>query len=228
MPTAYSTGPALLPTCLLFAVRCEGPAIHHLRRVPELRPSSKHPYCGCWAADYGPQGLEVLQLHYDFKGRAAQLHATKVVGDECVPSGQCSWRCAAAPMAVPWQAAEQDLVQQQEERWLEEREWWDDELDAVDEEDGGSSSSNGLSPAAASAEVLGGLAGVASGSGGSRGPPRVLAIHEGSGQVAGPGFTNPEWISGRLLVFADGALSFVWGEGLNQITEMRRLSMPRR
>lgn len=41
------------------AARPEGPAIYHLKRVPELRPTAKHPYCGCWAADYGPQGLEV-------------------------------------------------------------------------------------------------------------------------------------------------------------------------
>ena len=60
----------------------------------------------------------------------------------------------------------------------------------------------------------------------TKAPPRVVAIHKGEGQVAGPGFASPEWVSGRLLALADGGLSFVWGEGLGMVTEMRRLRLP--
>ncbi|KAL4458168.1 hypothetical protein ABPG75_013033 [Micractinium tetrahymenae] len=202
--------------------RPEGPAIYHLKRVPELRPSGKHPYCDCWAADYGPQGLEILQLRYDFKGKAAQLRADKVVGDDLVPAGQCSWWAAAAPIPLPWPAEEQEVVQQQEERWLQQREWWDGAEEEEDEEEG-----DGADEAYVGEEA-GGVAGEAAAADGSaaKAPPRVVAIHRGEGQVAGPGFASPEWVAGRLLAFADGSLSFVWGEGLDMVTEMRRLRLP--
>lgn len=165
-------------------------------------------------------------LAYDFKGRAAQLVATKVTGDELVPAGQVSWRAAAAALPTPWAAAEQELVQQHEERWLQEREWWEDEEEDDGEED--EDEDDGVSASAADSLLLCGGGGAhplaaAAGEAGARGPPRVVAIHEGSGQVAGPGFAHPEWVQGCLLVFATGGLAFVWGEGLNQVTEMRRL-----
>ena len=189
--------------------------MHHLKRLPPAAPpSSKHQHSGLRAADYGPQGLEVLQLHYDFKGKAASLHATKVTGDDCVPAGQCSWQAAAAPLPVPWPEVVQTLVQQQEERWLAEREWW--QGDSSGDDGSGSNSS----PAAAAAAARG--SGGGHGSAGKR-APQVVAVHEGSGRVAGPGFSNPQWVAGRLLAFADGNLSFVWLEGLGQVTEMRRL-----
>lgn len=176
--------------------------MHHLKRVPPAAPpSGKHPHSGLWAADYGAQGLEVLQLHYDFKGKAASLHATKVTGDECVPAGQCTWQAAAAPLPAPWPEAVQTLVQQQEERWLAEREWLEDGSSGDDDD------------------------GNAGGGGSSKRAPQVVAVHEASGRVAGPGFSNPQWVPGRLLAYADGNLSFVWLEGVGQVAEMRRLRL---
>ncbi|KAL4435020.1 hypothetical protein ABPG77_003845 [Micractinium sp. CCAP 211/92] len=198
--------------------RPEGPAIYHLKRVPELCPSSKHPYRGCWAADYGPQGLEVLQLTYDFKGKTAQLRADKLVGDDLVPAGQCSWRAAAAPIPLPWPAEEQELVQQHEQRWLQEREWLEGLTDEEEE------SEEAEAVVGARADV--GSPDATGGQPAGKAPPRVVAIHKGEGQVAGPGFASPEWVSGRLLALADGSLSFVWGEGLGTVTEMRRLRLP--
>lgn len=71
------------------AARPEGPAIYHLKRVPELCPSSKHPYRGCWAADYGPQGLEV-------RGR-------------CGPAA-AGWAAQGAPLGVHATAARRPSV----------------------------------------------------------------------------------------------------------------------
>lgn len=180
----------------------------------------------------------MLQLRYDFKGRAAQLQAWKVTGDECVPAGQCSWRAKAAPLRHPLPPEDAELVAQQEERWLAQWEWL---LDAEDSDSDGDGSTRGTAPGAPPSPATAKLprsrstGSAASGGGGDprppgspRGPPRVVAVHEGSGQVAGPGFQHPEWVAGRLLVFEDGSLSFVWQEGLNQVTEMRRLRLPRR
>lgn len=129
---------------------------------------------------------------------------------------------------------------QQEERWLQQWEWL---LDADDSDGSDVSSiaglaSGGLAPSPAgpgqarisrssSAGGVGGGDGGEQGAAPPRTPPRVVAVHEGSGQVAGPGYHNPEWVDGRLLVFADGSLTFVWGEGLEQVTEMRRLKLKR-
>ena len=55
----------------------------HLRRVPAPAPTVRHPHCGLWAGDFGPEsGMQVLSLAYDFSGRAAALLAVKVTGDE--------------------------------------------------------------------------------------------------------------------------------------------------
>lgn len=145
---------------------------------------------------------------------------SQVVGDELVPAGQCSWRAAAAPIPLPWPAEEQELVQQQEELWLQEREWLEDveeEEDAT--EDGGGEEAVAGAGSAATADAEGREPA-------AKAPPRVVAIHKGEGQVAGPGFDSPEWVSGRLLAFADGALAFVWRDGFDTVTEMRRLRLP--
>lgn len=39
---------------------------------------------------------------------------------------------------------------------------------------------------------------------------RVLAVHRGQGQIANRGFKNPSWVEGRLWVYADGSLGFVY------------------
>ena len=140
------------------------------------------------------------------------------MGDDCVPAGQLSWQCAAAALPAPWPSAEQQLVQLQEEQWLDEQEWWQEEDDdgeaAATEEGSGSRGRSG------------------------GGPPQVVAIHEGSGQQASPGFRDPHFVAGRLLVYADGSLRFAWGlpvvgddggvggEADPIVTEMRRLRLP--
>jgi hypothetical protein len=163
--------------------------VFHLKQVPQLsQPTPKHPLAGLWLADYELQGLEFLVLHYDFRGKAAaRLCATKITGDESLAAGQCSWHCTAAALPTPWNSDDHRLVQQHEERWLQERQWWDA---------GGDAEGNGS----------GGMA-----SPGTR-PPRVVAIHPGSGQQA-PGIQLAEWSAGRLLVCDDGRLCFVWLAG---------------
>ena len=180
-------------------------------------PSSRLGLVGLWVADFGHNlGLEVLQLQYDFSGRAAQLQAVKVTGDECVPAGQVSWHCAAAALPIPWCAADQQLV-----RWLQEREWWEEEEE--EEEEGFSGSASGSASLASTAAAAAGVPAAGVGQA-SRRPNSVVAIHKGSGQVAGPGFVQPEWVAGRLLVFQDGRLCFAW-EGLEHVTDMRRLRL---
>jgi hypothetical protein len=167
---------------------------------------------GLWAADYGPLGLQLLCLRYDFRGRAAQLRATKLTGDECVPAGNVSWHCAAASLPMPWGLADQELVEEQEARWAAEVAWREDgeeEGEGQDEEE--RLDGDGGSGAAAVRQQP------------RRRPPRVVAIHEGSGQVAAPAFQH--WVSGRLLVFADGGLCFCWGEGVELVADMRRLRL---
>lgn len=117
------------------------------------------------------------------------------------------------------------LVQQHEERWLRERDWWDDvgNAGAADEDGGGDVLLAAASEEGADADSA---ASTAARQAATKAPPRVVAIHKGEGQVAGPGFASPEWVSGRLLALADGGLSFVWGEGLGMVTEMRRLRLP--
>lgn len=183
----------------------------HLRRVDEPpQPSARHPLAGLWAADYGPLGVQLLCLRYDFRGRAAQLHATKLTGDECVPAGNVSWQCAAAALPAPWGAPDQELVEEQERRWAVEVEVWEREGELEEEMDEERRMGDGGSIAA-------------SGRPQRRRPPRVVAIHEGSGQVAAPAFQH--WVSGRLLVFADGGLCFCWGEGVELVADMRRLRL---
>ena len=214
-PSTVSELPPVPPTLHAWyhaAARPEGPTVYHLKRLPQLPvPSAKHPHSGLWVADYGPQGLELLQLEYDFRGRAAQLRGVKVTGDEFIPAGQCSWHCAAAALPIPWGADDQQLVEQQEERWLAEREWWTE-----DDSDGSSDGSSAdLTPRLQGPGPL------------AAGIPRVIAIHKGSGQVARPGFELPEWVEGKLLVSSDGRLSFCWLENLEHVTDMRRLRMRR-
>lgn len=151
-----------------------------------------------------------------------------------MPSGQISWRARAAPLKPPLAAVDATLVALQEERWLQQWEWL---LDAEDSDGSDGSSIAGSVPLAPPPVGPPGTPArlPRSGSGGEQPPastsraqpPRVVAVHEGSGQVAGPGFTSPEFVEGRLLVFADGSLSFVWLEGLGQVTEMRRLRLKR-
>ncbi len=68
---------------------------------------------------------------------------------------------------------------------------------------------DGLSRAGAGGGA-GGSAGGAGAQAQRRGPPRVVAIFEGKGRIAGPGFSNPAWIEGRLWVYDNGCIGFLW------------------
>ena len=197
------------------------PTLHHLRRVKVPVPSPRHPLAGLWLADYGPAGLQVLALRYDFTGKAARIVAEKVTGDARVAAGQTTWWALAAALPVPWEAAEGALVQELEAR-----------RDAEEEEDEG--------PVAALADLflaadnsddddgddgleMDGVPSTAAAAAAARRAAReVAAVHMGAGQVAGPGQAG-EWVEGRLWVHADGALSFWWLEDVLRSVRMRRV-----
>jgi hypothetical protein len=178
----------------------EPPKLYHLKRLPQATPTRQHPWAGLWVADFGRNDLQILQLSYDFRGACARLRACKVTGDDSLPAGVCAFHCAAAALRSPYHTANQQLVAQQESRWH------------------GSRSVLG-ERAAAEPTAAQGHAGAACAQ-----PPRVVAIHEGSGQVAGP--ASPAWVDGKLLVGSDGRLCFVWLEGLPRAVDMCRLQMP--
>jgi hypothetical protein len=49
------------------------PLLHHFTRLPVPVPTRQHPLAGLWSALYGPHGLEVLRIEYDFTGSAAVI-----------------------------------------------------------------------------------------------------------------------------------------------------------
>ena len=61
----------------------------HLERVLRPAPSRRHPLAGLWKADYGPGGVQIVLISYDFTGPAARIVAVKVA-----PGSQVS--CAHA------------------------------------------------------------------------------------------------------------------------------------
>jgi hypothetical protein len=50
----------------------------HLVRVARPVPTQRHPLAGLWKADYGPNGIQIVQVSYDFTGTAARIVAVKV------------------------------------------------------------------------------------------------------------------------------------------------------
>jgi hypothetical protein len=50
----------------------------HLVRVSKPVPTARHPLCGLWKADYGQNGIQIVQVSYDFSGSAARIVAIKV------------------------------------------------------------------------------------------------------------------------------------------------------
>lgn len=49
------------------------PLLHHFQRLPVPAPTRQHPLAGLWSALYGPHGLEVLKVEYNFSGSAATI-----------------------------------------------------------------------------------------------------------------------------------------------------------
>lgn len=54
------------------------PLAHHFERLVVPPSSKQHPLAGLWKGVYGPHGLEVLSVLYDFSAAAARIVATKV------------------------------------------------------------------------------------------------------------------------------------------------------
>ena len=50
----------------------------HLERVLRPVPSRRHPMAGLWKADYGPGGVQIVLISYDFTGPAARIVGVKV------------------------------------------------------------------------------------------------------------------------------------------------------
>ncbi len=50
----------------------------HLERVVRPLKSKRHPMAGLWKADYGPGGVQIILINYDFSGPAARIVAIKV------------------------------------------------------------------------------------------------------------------------------------------------------
>ena len=50
----------------------------HLERVVRPLKSKRHPMAGLWKADYGPGGVQIILVNYDFSGPAARIVAIKV------------------------------------------------------------------------------------------------------------------------------------------------------
>jgi hypothetical protein len=49
------------------------PLLHHFQHLPLPQPRAIHPLAGLWTARYGPHGLEVLLVEYDFSGSSAVI-----------------------------------------------------------------------------------------------------------------------------------------------------------
>jgi hypothetical protein len=64
----HSTAAAVLITSLL----CIAAAL--------LRPTRQHPHAGLWKGQYGPHGLELSSVSYDFSGSSARITCTKLTG----------------------------------------------------------------------------------------------------------------------------------------------------
>ncbi|GFR42588.1 hypothetical protein Agub_g3515 [Astrephomene gubernaculifera] len=58
-----------------------------------------------------------------------------------------------------------------------------------------------------------------------RSPPlRVVAVYKGQGRVAGPGFSKPSWIEGRLWVYDNGSIGFLWRGEFDVLVDLERMS----
>lgn len=52
---------------------------------------------------------------------------------------------------------------------------------------------------------------------------RVVAIHTGAARVAGVGFSSPAWVEGRLWVYEDGTMGFLWLDDFEFLVDFARL-----
>ena len=61
----------------------------HLERVVRPPHSKRHPMAGLWKADYGPGGVQIILISYDFTGPAARIVAIKVAVCRCLHQRRC-------------------------------------------------------------------------------------------------------------------------------------------
>jgi hypothetical protein len=172
--------------------------------------------------------VQVLNVRYDFSGRAARIVAEKVTGDGGVPAGQRTWSAAAAALPLPWPAEDQVMV----DAWQAAAEQDDAEAEEAlgglgvllfADEDGSSGDEGGDAGAWHMDSVGGGGGRGARAAAARRERRRVVSIHAGTGQVSGAGQALEKWVDGRMWVHADGTLSFNWLEGLMRLVLMRRI-----
>ncbi|GLC34138.1 F-box only protein 31 [Pleodorina starrii] len=57
-----------------------------------------------------------------------------------------------------------------------------------------------------------------------RQPSRVVAVYRGEGRIAGHNFRNPQWIEGRLWVYDNGSIGFLWRGDMNVLMDLDRMS----
>ncbi|KAG2497386.1 hypothetical protein HYH03_004543 [Edaphochlamys debaryana] len=81
----------------------------------------------------------------------------------------------------------------------------------------------GAATAAAAAAAEPGPPGEGPAAGGRREPARVVAIFKGQGRVAGNGFSNPSWVDGRLWVYDNGGIGFMWCDPFDFLVDLERL-----
>jgi len=165
---------------------------------PGAPPPARQRLAGLWTGRYGPHGIEVLRIAYNFSGASARIVGTKVTGDENIPAGKDSWTAAAGAMPTPWGEAEQLLV---------------DNAALY-----GGAADEGAPPAGSDEEE---------GAAAPPPPPRrrIAAIHAGMGQVAIAGYEAASWVEGRLLVYDDGSCGFLYMQGIFFLVNYARLRL---
>lgn len=211
------------------------------------RPSRQHSLAGLWHGVYGIHGLEVVTLGYDFSGRSARIVCTKVTGDDNMPAGQESWVASASPLPQPWSDFEQMLVINRSvfvdvdalaAGWAAPAAAGGGGQAAGVDIPGGAAVAPALAaaggaavepapaPAAAPAHGIGGGQFEFAAHPAAVAPdelPSVVAIHQGLGQVALAGHVDAEWVEGRLFVYDNGSLGFLWLDTLHVLIDYRRV-----
>jgi len=72
-------GESCKPLCCADAgIQGRAVEVMHLERIFRPTQSKRHPMAGLWKADYGPGGIQIIHVSYDFKESAARIVATKV------------------------------------------------------------------------------------------------------------------------------------------------------
>lgn len=130
--------------------------------------------------------------------------ALQVTGDAFVPSGQVAWRAAAAPLPQPWSDQEQTLIANR--GWFQDREDADDSWPTGSSQDSLDGSDTDPAVAAIASAV-----------------PVVVSAYKGEGRSSDDFFSPPDWVDGRLWVYDDGDIGFVWLQDHDVLIDYQRL-----